>query len=67
MDAKGSFFPLQVPGGSDERGISHRNLVAVAAMQAMLSRPDGQHDDEKLLDRAFKIADAFVVLATKRS
>ena len=66
MDPKGSFFPFHVPGGTDERGVTQRDLVAVAAMQAMLSRPDSGHDDEKLMERAFKLADAFVVRASKR-
>ena len=66
MDPKAGFFPFHVPGGTDERGIIQRDFVAVAALQGMLSRPDIWHDDEKLVAAAFKIADAFVALASKR-
>lgn len=59
-------FPLESPGGEMQRGIGQRDLVALIAMQALIVSSDGTHDIDKLLEKAFKIADAFIIRACKR-
>jgi len=66
MEASESAFPVYVPGGEMQRGMSQRVYLAAAAMQALIASPEGSHDIDRLVDKAFKLADAFLVRARKR-
>src|SRR5215831_3800509 len=51
MDASEAVFPLHIPGGEMQRGISQRFYVAAAAMQALVTGPEGSHDIERLVEK----------------
>ena len=66
MEASDAVFPVHVPGGDMQRGISQRFYVAAAVIQGLLAGPGGAHDPETLVEKAFKIADAFLARSNKR-
>jgi hypothetical protein len=66
MNATSGAFPLLIPGGEMQKGMLQREYVAVAAMQALIASPAGHTDIDALVQKAFKIADAFIDRASRR-